>query len=112
MLQGGSVRECEPTSIQMKSLIKRPSNKHVQFNPVTKVMQIERVRPEEGPNVYGSTRHRSPVTISTLYELNLVKLLMEVHPQSRANTQYHTLGDPTLEQQLILDCIRAEYYNL
>jgi len=82
------------------------SPKRVHFSSFAVVIPIEPVRPDERNLVYGSPRPdlRSILNVSTLYDLNLTKLLMDVHPESRKNTQFYRLPDERLTRKLIQHC--------
>lgn len=98
------ISEHSTSSTAMKGGQKSP--KRVQFSSFAVIIPIEPVRPDERHQVYGPPRPdlRSLLNVSTLYDLNLTKLLMEVHPESRKNTQFYRLPDERLTRKLIQHC--------
>lgn len=78
------------------------SVRHVRFKSVNDVILIDSIAPEHKDNVYGAAK-TSPMDQSVLYELNLYKLGMEVHPGSRKNTHFYAIPGKRL-CDLLKDC--------
>lgn len=68
---------------------RRDCRKHVRFLAVDQIHIIERIQPEDRPNVYGACGQSRYIDQLICEEINHVKLYMEVHEKSRQNTKFY-----------------------